>query len=220
MLLPLPALTSNISNRYARFWLLLLYSEAAGAFLSGVRTCATSRLQLPEPVPLRGWLDNFLPRPADPDASDSCRRLQYPEQYPAAYELSDVTVPQDTRVPGAAAVRPLLKETQLESRPLRLAYDASRHGFAAAPFHRAVDGAGAAVVLCVTESGVTCGGYNPKGWAGLGGARPSVVSFLFHASRTSFCLSHERTHLTYVVSVRQLEQTKEQKETKKKGIGQ
>lgn len=174
----LPLTTFPSPSRHPRIWLLLLVSVGtATSFQTVDRTYTTSRLHTLKP--LRGWLDNFLPRP-NPSASDDARRLQYPEQYPATYELGGVTVPQDANVPGAAKVRPLLKDTQLESRPLRLAYDASLSGFSAVAFHRAVDGTGAALVLCETECGVMCGGYNPKGWAGLGGARPSVASFLFH----------------------------------------
>lgn len=80
----------------------------------------------------------------------------------------------------AALVRPLLKSTQLEKRPLRVAYDAHWQGWNARAFHRAVDGQGAAVVLAKCL-GHYLGGYNPKGWSSTGGARPSVAAFLFYA---------------------------------------
>ncbi len=65
-----------------------------------------------------------------------------------------------------ALFRPLLSRTQLESKPLRLAYDAERDGWSPAAFHRGVDSFGAAVVLAVTEGGAIIGGYNPEGGAG------------------------------------------------------
>ena len=37
---------------------------------------------------LYGWLDNFLPAPIE-NTDDSQRRTEYPEQYPATYELND-----------------------------------------------------------------------------------------------------------------------------------
>ena len=80
----------------------------------------------------------------------------------------------------ARLVRPLLKNTQLESRPLTVAYNAQRDGWNPYAFHKLVDGRGAAVVLAKTKTGVLCGGYNPKGWSSLGGARPSVAAFLFY----------------------------------------
>jgi hypothetical protein len=39
-----------------------------------------------------GWLDNFLPQKIDNDESDQEPRRQYPEQYPASYELSSIQV--------------------------------------------------------------------------------------------------------------------------------
>jgi hypothetical protein len=43
-----------------------------------------------------------------------------------------------------------------------------------------VDGKGAAIVIATTWDGKIVGGYNPKGWASLGGARPSIAAFLFY----------------------------------------
>lgn len=81
--------------------------------------------------------------------------------------------------PDAALVRGALRGTLLDGRRLRVAYSANRDGWSAAAFHRAVDGRGPAVVLARTTSGALVGGYNPKGWASLGGARPSLDAFLF-----------------------------------------
>jgi len=128
---------------------------------------------------MNGWFDNLFPKLIDVEA-DEDRRRQYPEQYPATYELSTVQVPSDTKE-VATILRPLLKQTQLEERPIVLAYDASKHGWSAKSFHDKVDGKGAAIVLATTNDKKIVGGYNPKGWASMGGARPSVAAFLFYS---------------------------------------
>jgi hypothetical protein len=103
--------------------------------------------------------------------------VSYPEGQPATYELNDQVVPFEFG--DAAFVRPLLKQTQLETRPLQVVYDANRDGYDAQIFHSKVDGKGAAVVLAKV-GGQWCGGYNPRGWASLGQARSSVAAFLFY----------------------------------------
>ena len=147
---------------------------------------ATSR----SPTALYGWLDNFLPKPYDAETAeeaDAKRRSEYPEQYPATYEVLPPSsfLPEDHGDTTLTTVRPLLKQTQLERRPLKVAYDAAVDGWEAPAFHAKVDGCGAAVVLATTTDGHMVGGYNPKGWAGLGGARPSVAAFLFYQKRQS-----------------------------------
>lgn len=101
----------------------------------------------------------------------------YPEGKPASYEMNPNVVPFEFG--DAAFVRPLLKQTQLETRPLQLVYDANRDGYDARTFHSKVDGKGASVVL-IKVAGQWCGGYNPRGWASLGQARSSVAAFLFY----------------------------------------
>lgn len=56
-----------------------------------------------------------------------------------------------------------LSPLQLETKPLRLAYDANKNGWNAQAFHKAVDGFGATIVFARTENGSVIGGYNPKG---------------------------------------------------------
>lgn len=126
-----------------------------------------------------GWLEDFFePKSA---SSSTSREIQYPEQYPATYERNTAIVESDKKFPEIELVRPLLKNTQLENRSLQLVFDANRDGWNPSAFHAAVDGKGAAVVLTKTADGETyIGGYNPKGWASLGGARPSVAAFLFY----------------------------------------
>lgn len=131
---------------------------------------------------LCGWLDNFLPAPIE-TTDDSQRRRDFPEQYPATYDLNEMKLECDSRK-EATIIRPLLKQTMLESRPLQMVYDAEVDGWDAASFHQKVDGKGAAVVLATyqDQSGgmKIVGGYNPKGWSSNGGARPSVAAFLFY----------------------------------------
>jgi len=85
-------------------------------------------------VVLHGWLDGFLPKPLldddNNDKADTKRRLRYPEQYPATYELLETTIDSNNQFssPDVRLVRPLLKVTQLEHRSLEVAYDAVIHG--------------------------------------------------------------------------------------------
>ena len=144
---------------------------------------------------LSGWLDNLFvtPLPSSPqvktkkkkedDSSTvSSRQVEFPEQYPATYDLSTVSL---LELGDARLVRPLLKNTQLESRKLKVVYDAKWQGYNANAFHKAVDGKGAAVVLCRAR-GKVFGGYNPKGWSSNGGARPSVAAFLFYKNNSGW----------------------------------
>ena len=168
----------------ARLLLLLLLSwlGSTAAFLevghhrslpqsrcSGIRSAPT---RLP---PLRGWFDELWPQPLEQDG-----RSLKPEQYPANTVDAAPSLPSDVSDATMAIVRPLLRDTQLEARPLQVAFDTRRGDeWTAMAFHGAVDGKGAAVVVGTTTDGQTVGGYNPKGWASLGGARPSVAAFIF-----------------------------------------
>lgn len=103
---------------------------------------------------------------------------RFPEQYPATTTDFNVEpVATDDKI--MAQLRPLLKNTNLESRGLRLTYDANRDGWDPYKFHRKVDRLGPALVVLQTKSGLVCGGYNPKGWVGYGEARGSIAAFLF-----------------------------------------
>lgn len=102
---------------------------------------------------------------------------RFPEQYPATKtEWAEPVASDDKEM---ALVRPLLKNTNLESRKLKLTYNAARKGWNANAFHQAVDKLGGALVVCTTQDGLVCGGYNPKGWVGYGEARGSIAAFLF-----------------------------------------
>lgn len=114
---------------------------------------------------LYGWFDNLFNLDAVDEnyaQADKDRRMQYPEQYPATYDLNEASVSEDQKTNEALMVRPLLKQTQLEERPVKVVYDAQRDGWSAEAFHRGVDGCGAAVVLAKTQEGKYVGGYNPK----------------------------------------------------------
>ena len=66
-----------------------------------------------------------------------------------------------------AMLRPLLKNTNLEFRGLRLAYSANRDGWNADAFHRKVDRQGGGVVVCTTTDGLVCGGCKYSLWSAL-----------------------------------------------------
>lgn len=107
--------------------------------------------------------------------TDDEQENAYPEGKLATYDL----MPGEFGLGPEAIVRPLLKQTQLQNRKLKVTYDASKHGWDARAFHAMVDGKGASVVLAKCR-GQWIGGYNPRGWASLGGVRSSMASFLFH----------------------------------------
>lgn len=102
---------------------------------------------------------------------------RFPEQYPAVLDEWAEPVASDTK--EMAMLRPLLKNTNLEERGLRVTYDANRMGWDATKFHSAVDRQGGALVVVTTQSGIVAGGYNPKGWVGYGENRGSIAAFLF-----------------------------------------
>ena len=104
---------------------------------------------------------------------------KFPDQYPA-----DVSgrraAPLATDDPAAAAyVRPVLVQTFLETRAIQCLYDADRDGWDARAWHARVDRRGPGVVLCEAADGQIFGGYNSKGWVGLGENRPGLANFLF-----------------------------------------
>ena len=102
---------------------------------------------------------------------------RFPEQYPAT--LTEYAAPVVSDTVEMSTLRPLLKNTNLEYRKLRVTYDANRHGWDPISFHTKVDKQGGAIVLCTTSTGKKVGGYNPKGWVGYGEARGSIAAFLF-----------------------------------------
>lgn len=87
-------------------------------------------------------------------------RERFPEQYPAT--VDEWAEPLEGDNAEVAKLRPLLKNTNMEFRGLKLSYDANKNGWNAEKFHKAVDRKGGALVVCTTQSGQVCGGYNPK----------------------------------------------------------
>eukprot|EP00546_Thalassionema_frauenfeldii_P021706 CAMPEP_0178905080 /NCGR_PEP_ID=MMETSP0786-20121207/6061_1 /TAXON_ID=186022 /ORGANISM="Thalassionema frauenfeldii, Strain CCMP 1798" /LENGTH=281 /DNA_ID=CAMNT_0020576617 /DNA_START=227 /DNA_END=1072 /DNA_ORIENTATION=- len=119
----------------------------------------------------------FGKREEEPMGMKRFGRERFPEQYPATTtEWAEPVASDDTQM---AKIRPLLKNTNLEDRGLKLTYDANRDGWNANAFHNKVDRLGGGVVVCTTTSGLVCGGYNPKGWVGYGEARGSIAAFLY-----------------------------------------
>ena len=102
---------------------------------------------------------------------------RFPEQYPAT--ITEWAEPVETDDKEMAKLRPMLKNTNLESRGLKLVYSANRNGWNPDKFHACVDKKGPSLVVCTTSSGLVCGGYNPKGWVSYGEARGSIAAFLF-----------------------------------------
>ncbi|CAB1098757.1 unnamed protein product [Ectocarpus sp. CCAP 1310/34] len=102
---------------------------------------------------------------------------KFPDQYPAEKILQAEPVKGDSK--DMAVIRPLLKQTELEFRKLKLVYDAKRNGWKPAAFHKGVDFKGPALVVGKTKGGAVVGGYNPKGWVGYGEYRPGLSAFLF-----------------------------------------
>ncbi|GAB4820421.1 hypothetical protein N2152v2_007467 [Parachlorella kessleri] len=100
-----------------------------------------------------------------------------PELYPAT--TTEFAAPVKADNPEVATFRPLLAKTQLERKPLRLAYNANKDGYTSEAFHAAVDTFGAAVVVARTAGGAVLGAYNPRGWIGIGEDRDALAAFLF-----------------------------------------
>ena len=119
----------------------------------------------------------FGKKEAEPMGMKRFGQERFPEQYPAVLDEWADPVEGDNK--EMSMLRPLLKNTNLETRGLRLTYDANRDGWNPVTFHSKVDKQGGAIVFCTTRSGIQCGGYNPKGWVGYGEARGSIAAFLY-----------------------------------------
>ena len=119
----------------------------------------------------------FLPTPEDIGLT-RFNRTSKPENYYATTDEWAEKLPEDSDA-DVALVRPTLKYTNLEFRPLQLVYSATRDGWNARAFHERVDKRGPSVVLARTTSGGVMGGYNPTGWVNYGEYRGSIAAFLF-----------------------------------------
>ena len=83
-------------------------------------------------------------------------REKFPEQYPAV--VDEWAEPVDGDSADVAALRGLLKKTNLEFRQLKLTYSANRDGWNPTKFHQKVDKLGGGLVVCTTQDGLVCGG--------------------------------------------------------------
>ena len=114
---------------------------------------------------------------------------RFPEQYPCTKDSWAVPLPNDSPTSSTSNLlplsylprryRPMLKNTNMESRDMVLTYSASSDGWDPLAFHSKLDRQGACLVVALTSEGQVCGGYNPKGWCGYGEYRGSVAAFLF-----------------------------------------
>ena len=81
--------------------------------------------------------------------------------------LDEFADPVESDDKDMAALRPLLKNTNLEFRGLKLTYSANRDGWNANSFHSKVDKLGGGLVVCTTKDGLVCGGCKYKLWGAL-----------------------------------------------------
>jgi TLD len=102
-----------------------------------------------------------------------------PENYPCVKDEFASLLDSDSESADKTIVRQLLKNTNLETRDLKLIYDANEDGWKAIKFHEKLDKKGPALVLARTKSGGILGGYNPCGWVNYGEYRGSIAAFLF-----------------------------------------
>lgn len=101
-----------------------------------------------------------------------------PEFYPATTTRFAAPVVGDNKE-VSTYVRPLLAQTYLEKVPVAVSYDASVHGWDYKSFHKKVRDKRSALVVAKDKDGNVFGGFNPKGWVGLGDERAAISSFLF-----------------------------------------
>jgi len=108
---------------------------------------------------------------------------EWPDQWPANCEefLEPIGGVDDTR--ELRLVRKVLKQTQMETKKLGIAYDAETHGWNGSSFHTQLDGQGCGLLIAETTDGVVFGGYNPKGWVGYGEWADAISAFLFVYAR-------------------------------------
>jgi len=119
----------------------------------------------------------FFGAPQEGEVAGLARTGGAPDTYPATKTEFAEPVAGDSA--EAALLRPMLKNTNLEFLPLRLAYDSGKHGWSAQDWHSKVDKTGPCIIISQTEGGALCGGYAPKGFAGYGENRGSIAAFLF-----------------------------------------
>lgn len=122
----------------------------------------------------------FLPTPEDIGLT-RFTPTNRPENFPCVKDRWAEVLPEDTKAndKDMLLIRQVLAATNLETRPLKLAYDANKDGWKSSVFHSKVDKLGPAVVIARSKSGGVFGGYNPTGWVNYGEYRGSIAAFLF-----------------------------------------
>lgn len=73
----------------------------------------------------------------------------------------------------------VVEQTSLEDVDLECAYKASRDGWSAIDFHRAIDERGSGLVVALSRSGAVFGGFNPLGWRSTDEYSGSNSAFLW-----------------------------------------
>ena len=93
--------------------------------------------------------------------------------------LSGVTGVPPAKLVDSKTTNALLSGTSLENKELICAYKASRDGWSAIDFHKAVDGRGSGLVAALSRSGAVFGGFNPLGWMSTDDYGSSNSAFLW-----------------------------------------
>lgn len=166
----------HLSLRSTACW---LDGKAPGLRKTSFQLCHTGKENRETSDIVERWFGKIFGTEAlEVEESFGMKRLNNPEMYPADTTtfLSEV-LPSDEG--DVRYLRKLLANTQLEQAPLRLAYDSASNGLSVHAFHDAVNTYGAALLVCYMSHGAVVGGYNPRGWIGLGEDRDSIAAFLF-----------------------------------------
>lgn len=156
--------------------------RAAGRIARGLVTvhAKTGEEEQDQPDFITRMITKIFPSAMEDMAPSGLTRMtieEWPDQWPAITDEWAEPVEGDTA--EMQILRPLLKQTMLETVPLGLVYDANVHGWSTSAFHQQLDGMGAALLVGQTAGGAIFGGYNPKGWLGYGDWRDAISAFLY-----------------------------------------
>ncbi|GMI05732.1 hypothetical protein TrLO_g10628 [Triparma laevis f. longispina] len=115
---------------------------------------------------------------------------RFPEQYPCTKTEWAEVLPNDIDKENGPMLsylpqryRPMLKNTNMETRDMVLTYSSKSDGWDYTTFHEKLDRQGASLVVLITKDNEVVGGYNPKGWCGYGEYRGSIAAFLFRFNK-------------------------------------
>lgn len=93
--------------------------------------------------------------------------------------LSGVTGIPPTKLIDSKTIDKLVAGTFMENKQLVCAYKASRDGWSAIDFHKKVDDRGSGLIVALSRSGATFGGFNPVGWRSTDDYVSSNSAFLW-----------------------------------------